>query len=88
MNFFAQQRVRDRLLGEEGTFYKQGSPLKVGLVYPNHYYFTNYRGIVRSNLLDEAQYSQRKFRFEGDGGTSRDIIDSPFSALYSLYPGP
>lgn len=48
---------------------------------PNNYYFTNYRGVLRSNLLAEAQYSQRKFRFEDDGGTSPDIIDSPFSAL-------
>jgi hypothetical protein len=48
---------------------------------PNSYYFTNYRGILKENLLVEAQYSQRKFAFENDGGTSTNIIDSPFSAL-------
>jgi outer membrane receptor protein involved in Fe transport len=47
---------------------------------PNMYYFTNYRG-VRSNTIWEAQYSQRKFKFADDGGTSTNIIDSPFIAL-------
>jgi hypothetical protein len=44
------------------------------------YYFTNYRGL-RSNMLWELQYSQRKFKFADDGGTSTNIIDSPFFAL-------
>lgn len=47
---------------------------------PNMYYFTNYRGL-RGNLMFEAQYSQRKFKFADDGGTSTNIIDSPFIAL-------
>jgi hypothetical protein len=47
---------------------------------PNMYYFTNYRGL-RGNLMFEAQYSQRKFKFADDGGTSTDIIDSPFISL-------
>ena len=46
----------------------------------NHYWVTNYRGIVRS-LLIEAQVSQRKFSFINDGGTSTNILDSPFVAL-------
>jgi hypothetical protein len=48
---------------------------------PNSYYFTNYRGILGRNVLVEAQYSQRKYQFQGDGGTSTNIVDSPFSAL-------
>ncbi|HMF92753.1 MAG TPA: TonB-dependent receptor [Vicinamibacterales bacterium] len=48
---------------------------------PNWYYYTNYRGVARSNLLIEAQYSERRFQFEGDGGTSRNIIDSPFLSV-------
>src|SRR3954467_14285949 len=48
---------------------------------PNSYYFTNYHGVVRSNLLIEAQYSERRFQFEGDGGTSTNIIDSPFLSV-------
>lgn len=47
---------------------------------PNMYYFTNYRGLL-GNLMVEAQYSQRKFKFADDGGTSTNIIDSPFISL-------
>ena len=47
---------------------------------PNMYYFTNYRGL-RGNMMFEAQYSQRKFKFADDGGTSTAIIDSPFISL-------
>jgi outer membrane receptor protein involved in Fe transport len=47
---------------------------------PNMYYFTNYRG-VRGTMMFEAQYSQRKFKFADDGGTSTNIIDSPFISL-------
>jgi hypothetical protein len=46
----------------------------------NHYWVGNYKGIVR-NLLIEAQISQRKFSFVDDGGTSTNIVDSPFVAL-------
>jgi hypothetical protein len=46
--------------------------------YPNWYAFGNYRGVLRNNLLAEAQYSERRFEFAGGGGTSQDIIDSPF----------
>lgn len=45
--------------------------------FPNHYYFTTYRGVMGNALL-QAQYSQRKFRFDNSGGTSTSIIDSPF----------
>jgi hypothetical protein len=34
--------------------------------------------VLRNNLLAEAQYSERRFEFAGGGGTSTDIIDSPF----------
>src|SRR5688572_2404039 len=47
---------------------------------PNMYYFTNYRG-VRGNMIWEAQYSQRKFEFADEGGTSTNIVDSPFISL-------
>jgi len=48
---------------------------------PNWYYFTNYRGVFQSNVLVEAQYSERRFEFEGDGGTSTNIQDSPFISV-------
>jgi carboxypeptidase family protein/TonB-dependent receptor-like protein len=50
-------------------------------VLPNWYGFANYRGVLRSNLLAEAQYSQRKFAFTEAGGTSTNIVDSPFITL-------
>jgi hypothetical protein len=51
---------------------------------PNSYYYTNYHGVLSSNLLVEAQYSQRKFSFDNSGGTSTDIHDSPIIALSAL----
>ncbi len=48
---------------------------------PNWYVFTNYHGILKDALIVEAQYSERRFKAENDGGTSSNILDSPFSAL-------
>lgn len=48
---------------------------------PNWYVFGNYRGVVRSNLLFEAQVSERRYKFDGVGGTSTAIADSPFITL-------
>jgi hypothetical protein len=45
---------------------------------PNWYAYANYRGILKSDLLAEAQYSERRYEFKGDGGTSKEIVDSPF----------
>jgi hypothetical protein len=46
--------------------------------FPNHSYFTNYRGVLGGALL-EAQYSQRKFKFENSGGTDTSLLTgSPF----------
>ena len=46
---------------------------------PNWYYFTNYHGVLGKNLLAEAQYSERRWS-TGGGGTSTNIVDSPFFA--------
>ncbi len=58
--------------------------------YPNWYLFSNYRGVLRSNLLAEVQYSERRFEFAGGGGTSTDIAESPFysPALGVIYNAP
>jgi carboxypeptidase family protein len=46
---------------------------------PNNYYYTNYKGVLGTGTLVEAQYSQRHFEFQGDGGpASTNITDSPF----------
>lgn len=47
---------------------------------PNWYAFGNYRGVLRTNLLAEAQYSERRFRFDGFGGTDRNLVNSPILA--------
>ena len=40
---------------------------------PNWYSYINYRGVLGTNGLAEAQYSERRFQFKGDGGTSTDL---------------
>ena len=40
-----------------------------------------YRGAVTNNLFVEGQVSQKEFGFRNTGGTSTDIIDSPFITL-------
>jgi len=47
---------------------------------PNSLFVANYNGVLTSNLFLEAQFSQKKFGFRGTGGTSTDILDSPFLA--------
>ena len=45
----------------------------------------------KNNLLIEAQYSERRYQFTGDGGTSTNIIDSPFLSVQQcqcLYNAP
>ena len=54
---------------------------------PNSYYYTNYRGVLKSNMLIEAQFSQRKFEFLDSGGAATSIVDSPFFALNIPAPG-
>ena len=53
---------------------------------PNWYYFTNYHGVIGSNMLVQAQYSQRHFEFSGDGSqASTNLVNSPFfSNSFSL----
>src|SRR4029434_1927741 len=44
-------------------------------------YYTNYHGVLGQNWLTEAQFSQRHLGFNNDGGTSTNIVDSPFIAI-------
>jgi hypothetical protein len=48
---------------------------------PNSSYFTNYHGVLKNNLLVEAQYSQQTFQFVDAGGSSTSIVESPFFTL-------
>jgi hypothetical protein len=45
---------------------------------PNDLTAINYKGVLSSKLLVEAQFSQKDYRFEGAGGTLTDIHESPF----------
>ena len=48
---------------------------------PNWSAFGNYRGILRNDLLVEAQFSERRYKFDGFGGTSQNLNDSPIFTL-------
>ena len=49
---------------------------------PNSLIGVNYTGLLASNLFLEAQYSQKKFRFDGLGGTDTNLVSgSPFFTL-------
>ena len=55
---------------------------------PNKSFYANYRGILGSNLLAEAQYSRRGYTFNQSGPSGASILDSPFfdinqSVLYN-----
>jgi Carboxypeptidase regulatory-like domain len=47
---------------------------------PTDLFSANYNGVLKPNLFVEAQYSRKTFSFVNLGGTSRDIIDSPYLA--------
>lgn len=47
--------------------------------FPNWYYYTNYKGVLSSNLLVEGQYSERRFEFQQTGPSGSNLVtDSPF----------
>jgi hypothetical protein len=56
---------------------------------PNRYYHGSYRGVLRNDLLVEAQLSGRRNELLG-GGTGSDITDSPFvgPGFSSIYNAP
>jgi hypothetical protein len=45
---------------------------------PNDLFVANYRGVLGQSLFATAQYSRKQFGFRNTGGTSTDILDSPF----------
>jgi Carboxypeptidase regulatory-like domain/TonB dependent receptor-like, beta-barrel len=56
----------------------------------NWYYYGNYRGVLRSATVVEAQYSQRRWKVDNSGGSSTNLLDSPFlsTECACLYNGP
>ena len=47
---------------------------------PNTLFSSSYNGVLRSNLFVEAQFSHKHFGFVNSGGSSPNIIDSPYIA--------
>ena len=45
---------------------------------PNQLAVGNWRGVLTDKIFATAQVSRRKFSFENSGGTSTNILDSPF----------
>jgi hypothetical protein len=45
---------------------------------PNSLFVVNYNGVVKNKAFATLQYSQKKFAFEGAGGTNTAISASPF----------
>lgn len=45
---------------------------------PNQLAVANWRGVLGTKAFATAQASRRRFAFDGSGGTSRNLLDSPF----------
>src|SRR5215471_5584761 len=50
--------------------------------FPTDLWVANYHGVLSDNLFVSLQYSQKKFEFRGSGGTSTNIVDSPFISTF------
>ncbi|MEQ1572958.1 MAG: TonB-dependent receptor [Vicinamibacterales bacterium] len=48
---------------------------------PNRLFAANYNGALRSTLFATVQYSEKKQQFRNNGGTSTNIVNSPFRTL-------
>jgi hypothetical protein len=48
------------------------------IVQPNHLFVGSYNGVLKPNLFVEAQFSQQNLEFTSGGGTSSDLVESPF----------
>jgi hypothetical protein len=48
---------------------------------PDSFAFFNYQGVVGNGLLFQTQYSQQQSGVRDAGGTSRNIVESPFVTL-------
>jgi hypothetical protein len=50
--------------------------------FPTTLWVGTYHGVLTPNLFASLQFSQKKFEFAGSGGTSTNIVDSPFIATF------
>jgi hypothetical protein len=50
--------------------------------FPNRYFYTNYRGVLRNNIFAEVQFSTRTFKFEQEGPAGTNLVtDSPIISV-------
>jgi len=54
--------------------------------FPNTGWSIGYSGVLSNSLFAEVRYSEKEFGFRDAGGSSRDIVDSPFRSQGAL-PG-
>ena len=54
---------------------------------PNRLVVVNYNGSVGSSIFTTLQYSQKRQRFQHNGGTSTALMNSPFETLGATGPG-
>ncbi len=76
---FQGQYIRNQTAQMQPTFTFSIDPSTIiDRTLPNTLVGANWRGVMGSNLFATAQISRRKFSFENSGGTSTNILDSPF----------
>lgn len=49
--------------------------------FPNDRWVAGWQGVLSSRVLAQLRFSRKRFGFEDTGGTSTDIVDSPFITL-------
>jgi TonB dependent receptor len=54
---------------------------------PNDIFVASYNGVLSPKLFVTGQFSQKRFSFVGAGGTSTNIVDSPFISVGASAPG-
>ena len=87
-NFGAGQTLQGDYINDPVTqnLNAQVSPLTVSALgrninFPNSGYSAFYSGVFSSNVYAEARASKKHFAFHNTGGTSTNILDSPFLSV-------
>lgn len=76
---FQGQYLRNQTAQGQPSFSFSIDPsTRINRTLPNDLIVANWRGVVSNTLYATAQISRRKFGFVNTGGTSTNILDSPF----------
>lgn len=79
-SFIENQTTQENMSAIPAAALLDGSTLFTRTL-PNRMFAASYNGAVSPRLFATVQYSQKHQSFRGNGGTSTDIMDSPFSTL-------